>query len=196
MELLRRHEATAENTGGHVNVSFVEQLTPAEHVRLARLQKAFESVLYRLGNHPGSTKQRLMMMVGPGPLPADPSRVPTATEVGGLNRDKAEGLSFRHIEGAATDRHEFRFWAGTLDAGETQAHAELSAAMVLAARDASIDPVLDALMVEPMLLGRSPAGLAELTDLLALLPLSPEGREQAVELFSATREWENTGSND
>ncbi|MCX2731508.1 hypothetical protein OOZ19_14780 [Saccharopolyspora sp. NFXS83] len=196
MDLLHRHESSAANTGGHVNVSFTEQLTPAEHVRLARIQKGFESVLYRLGNHPGSAKQRLMTMVGPGPLPADPSRVPTATEVGGLNRDKAEGLSFRHIAGEDSDRHEFRFWAGTLDAGETQAHAELSAAMLLAAKDSSIDRALDALMAEPKLLGRAPAGLPELADLFALLPLSPDAREQAVQLFAATREWENTGSND
>ena len=68
--------------------------------------------------------------------------------------------------------------------------------MLLAAKDPRIDRVLDALMTEPKLLGHAPAGLPELADLLALLPMSPEAREQAVQLFAVTREWENTGTND
>ncbi|MBQ6641262.1 MAG: hypothetical protein IJH84_09535, partial [Saccharopolyspora sp.] len=197
MDLVWDADGYAENMGGHVNVSSTEMLTPPEYLRLARLGKVFESVLYRLGNYPNHANQRPIKLVGPNPLPPDPSAVSSFEDVRKLSRGKFDALNFQHVgPDSAAHRVEFRFWAGSVDKGVWQAHAELSAAMLAAAKDPSIDAQLEQLLAAPLLLGHSPAGLPQLAQLLGLLPMSPESQQQAVELFAATDPWKGDGNSD
>ncbi|MFE3785149.1 hypothetical protein ACFXPA_44020, partial [Amycolatopsis sp. NPDC059090] len=182
--------------GGHVNVSHASRpLSAAEKVRLARLNKAFESVLYHLFNHPDGSVQRSMHNAGPNPIPVDPSMADAVHDVGRLlSRDKYDALNFGHPE--SRSYREFRAPAGALYPEELQAHAELCVLLELAARDPSIDGALDRLMADPLLVGQSTAGLRQLLRLLELLPVSEQAQEQLTQLFMWTRPWEDTGDND
>ncbi|MEV7044763.1 protein-glutamine glutaminase family protein [Amycolatopsis sp. NPDC051061] len=193
----------ASYVGGHVNFSFVEQPELPVYGRVAQLNKAFEGLLYRLGNHYGTTAlQRKLWMVGPNPLPPDPATITSADEVQALSTGKPDAINFQHIDGDAGDWLEFRFWAGTLDVSVWQVHAEISAAMVLAAKDPSLHRRLDELMADPRLLGHEPAAatweaeLGLLLDFLELLPLSPAAQELAVQLYAWTAPWSEQGGND
>lgn len=192
---------TAERTGGHVNLSFDYQLSLPANGRLARLAKAFEDVLYRLGNHHGpASPPRRLTMVGPTPLP--PTEVTSLLDVRGLNFDRSDAINFTHVRWRLSDRYEFRFWAGALTEAEWQVHAELSGVMLLAAENPSIDGVLGDRLTRPRLVGHTPGfssprdELAYLMDFLELLPLSPAAEEQAVALHSWTRPVTVTRAND
>ncbi|MFE3784711.1 hypothetical protein ACFXPA_41785, partial [Amycolatopsis sp. NPDC059090] len=190
-------EAVAR-TGGHVNVSFAgSPLSAEEKVRLGRLNKVFESVLYRLFNHPGGSRQRRTGMVGPNPVPVEPGAAEAAGEVGLLlSRDKDDAINFGHPKSDFRSYREFRAPAGAVWPAEWQVHAEVCALLELAARDSSIDSALDRLMAEPLLLGRSPADLPELLSLLELLPVGAKAQEQIAQLFVWTSPWMDTGAND
>ncbi|MFC9250959.1 WXG100-like domain-containing protein [Amycolatopsis thailandensis] len=186
-----------ETMGGHVNFSFERPPELAVYGRLAQLNKAFEDVVYRLGNHYGLTPQhRELDAVGPNPIPLHPERITTVDQVQGLSARKFDAINFRHVLGGPGDRVEFRFWASSLDPAVWQAHAELSGAMMLAAHDPSLHRWLDELMVEPRLLGQDRShrsredALDALLDFLELLPLSPAAQDLAVGLFAWTTPWD------
>ncbi len=207
LEIIRTHGGgdapDAGYTGGHVNFSFDQQLPLPVYGRLAQLNKAFESVLYRLGNHYGTAAlQRKLWAVGPNPIPPPVDRLTTVGDVQGLSNGKYDALNFEAVLGKADDRLEFRFWAGSLDPAVWQIHAEISAAMVQAARDPSIHRRLDELMTEPRLLGHEPEpgtveeDLGLLLDFLELLPLSPDAQKLIVGMFAWTVPWNFEGDND
>ncbi|OXM53988.1 hypothetical protein CFP71_20355 [Amycolatopsis thailandensis] len=192
---------TAGAMGGHVNLSFEHQPGLPVNGRLAQLGKVFEDVLYRLGNHRGQgSSPRQLTEVGPNPLPL--ANVTSRAEVRSLNFDRNEAINFTHVAGSASDRYEFRFWAGALTEAEWQVHAEISGAMLLAAENPSLDGVLRERLTRPRLVGHTPEfsspreELAYLLDFLELLPLSPHAEEQAVALHSWTRPLTVTRNND
>ncbi|MFD2419621.1 hypothetical protein [Amycolatopsis pigmentata] len=209
LDIIREHRSesgerpTADKVGGHVNISFDENLKPHEYARLAQLNKAFEATLYRLGNHhvtaPGHRK---LNVVGPNPLPPDPRQIESHDDVSMLDTGKEDALYFGSVEGGKNDRLEFRWWASSLDPATWQAHAELTAAMVEAARNPAIHRRLDQLMADPDLLIRSNPDehpddqLAKLMDFLELLPLNPATQELVVQKFAATAPWRDDGHND
>ncbi|WP_446689112.1 WXG100-like domain-containing protein [Saccharopolyspora phatthalungensis] len=212
LEAARLHGGDARDSAGNVNVSFDWPLTPAHYVRLAQLVKAFEALLYRLGNVQGSAAggpHRNIKMAGPMPLPVT---LDTADQDGesaddygpahDLNSNKHDAVLFELTELNGLERTEFRLWAGSLNPAVWQARAELSAAMALAVTDPTIYPELERRMVEPDLLGHEDPGLDEdarleqLLDFLALLPLSPAAQTQVVQLFATTQPWRDTGGND
>ncbi|MBQ6642014.1 MAG: hypothetical protein IJH84_13430, partial [Saccharopolyspora sp.] len=193
---VRAESGDAAITGGHINLSFDAQLTPQQYVRLAQLQKSFESLTYRLGNHPNGRRARVMDYVGPNPLPMNPAEVTSYSDLRMLNRGKHDAINFAHLEGTGSDRVEFRFWAGSLDPAEWQVRTEISAAMLAAAQDPSIYPRLNELMTDPGLLGMGGAELPELQNFLELLPMSPEAQRQAVRLLAWTEPWEGTSGSD
>ncbi|WP_263399534.1 WXG100-like domain-containing protein [Saccharopolyspora pogona] len=202
---VQRQGGFGSESGGHINVSFVWQLTPVQYVRVAQVAKVFEAVLYRLGNVAGGdeSKQRHVGHAGPISLPSDPYAV-DGTGADGYDSlpnpdDKYRAVRFDAV-GFDSDRLEFRVWAG--DAGELtgnpglwQVRAELSAAMMLAGTDPGIYRELDRLMGDPDLLGYDDqtrdegAWLEKLAEFLELLPLSEAGQVQVVQLFAWTRPW-------
>ncbi|KFU75423.1 hypothetical protein SAMN04489729_7060 [Amycolatopsis lurida] len=195
--------AQADHVGGHVNFSFEEQLEPPVYGRVAQLNMAFESLLYRLGNHYGATAlQRDLWAVGPNPIPPPAREIVSIDEVQALSTSKYDAINFQYVDGDASDWLEFRFWAGSLDPAVWQVHAEISAAMVLAAKDPSLYRRLDELMADPRLLGHEPetgtneTELGRLLDFLALLPLSPAAQKLAVALYAWTSPWTDQGAND
>ncbi|QKV74006.1 hypothetical protein [Amycolatopsis sp. Hca4] len=202
--VLRRHGATAEATGGHVNVSFAGHTPPAAYARLAQLVKAFEATLFRLGNPVRSDRQRNLWAVGPNPWPLAPGAVRTAADVRLLSLGKYDAVNFQHVHGDdATDRVEFRFWSGSLDPAVWQVRAELSLAMLRAAADpAKAGRIADALRRADLLWRPDAAPLdeeqrwARFQELLHLLEPSPAARDQVVQLYAATRPWQPTGYTD
>ncbi|MBQ6640408.1 MAG: hypothetical protein IJH84_05140, partial [Saccharopolyspora sp.] len=185
------------NSGGHVNVSLAGGMTPGEYGQLAQLGKAFEPLLFRLGNNPRGLAHRSLTFAGPNPLPPDSSEVRTWADVTALSRDKHDAINFHHVHGTPDDRVEFRFWAASLDPGVWQVHAEISTAMLLAAKDPSIRAKLTELLTEPPLLGRGDVDQPRLLmDFLDLVPLSPAAQQQVVELFASTDPWRSNGGND
>ncbi|MGW4135114.1 hypothetical protein ACWEGT_43755, partial [Amycolatopsis japonica] len=192
----------------HGGVSFDLPLELSVYGRLAQLNKAFESVLFRLGSHDGTTaNEQKLQDVSPNPVPPRVDRIDTFGEVMGLSTSKEDALSddalsFAAVWGEPGDRLGFRFWAGSRDPAAWQVRAEISAAMVLAAQDPSIHRRLDELMVDPRLLGHDPKPgsrkeeLGLLLDFLELLPLSPAAQEQVVGMFASTEPWTFDGGND
>ncbi|MGW4135145.1 hypothetical protein, partial [Amycolatopsis japonica] len=196
-------ETWSGSTGGQVNFSFDQPLELPVYGRLAQLNKAFESLLFRLDNHDGATaRDWKLRAVGPNPMPPPIDRIDTFGEVQGLSNGKDDALSFDEVLGRPGDRLGFRFWAGSRDPAVWQVRAEVSAAMVLAAQDPSIYRRLDELMVDPRLLGHDPKSgdrkeeLGVLLDFLELLPLSPAAQEQVVGMFASTEPWTFDGGND
>ncbi|WP_446689097.1 WXG100-like domain-containing protein [Saccharopolyspora phatthalungensis] len=209
LEAARGFGGDARESAGRVNVSLDWPLTPEHYVRLAQLVKAFEALLYRLGNVEGSGAHRNLKGVGPMPLPVALGTLGQGEKtqhpydpVAFLNSNKRDTVRFHLDERDGHGRTEFRLWAGSLKPAMWQARAELSAAMELAVTDPTIYRALEQRMIEPDLLGRADPGLGEdarleqLLDFLTLLPLGPAAQTQLVQLFAATRPWQDTGDND
>ncbi|GHH56452.1 WXG100-like domain-containing protein [Lentzea cavernae] len=204
----RRRDAGAVpdpgGVGGHINLSFDRPLSRADAWALSALGKAFEGVLFWLGNRTGpDAGHRVVQVVGPNPLPPSLESFTAGHSFEQLNHSKYVALNFAHLEeNGPGERVEFRFWAGSLDPEVWQANAEISGAMLQAATDPSIRPRLDALLRDPFVLGAPGRPDAEafwstkLLDFMELLPLSPDAQRTLIQRAALSRPWSASKQSD
>ncbi|MFE0019822.1 hypothetical protein [Amycolatopsis sp. NPDC059021] len=192
---IQRHPITFSGRGGHINLSFRERAAaPHEYLRAAKINKAFEALLYRLANYTDGTQRRIWV-VGPNPFP--PARVESAADVAKLSRDKHDGMNFGNADETGQFRREDRYWAADGNAWVWQVRTEISALIHAAGMDSTIDAELDSLLDEmPMLLFSGRAGLPELVRFLRMVPVSREAQELILHLFAATQPWRSGADND
>ncbi|WP_285631744.1 hypothetical protein [Lentzea sp. NBRC 102530] len=195
---------SSERTGGHINLSFDQPLSRADAWALSALGKAFEGVLFWLGNRVGAdSDHRAIQVVGPNPLPPPFESFTAGHSFEQLNHDKHVAINFAHLEEDGSGaRVEFRFWAGSLDPEVWQANAEISGAMLQAATDPSIRPRLDELLRDPFVLGAPGRPDSEafwngkLLDFMELLPLGPEAQRTLIQRASVSRPWSASEQSD
>jgi hypothetical protein len=203
-EIIERHGGRATHrTGGHVHVGMHDfDHEVGNHNRLLQTYQAYEDVLYRLAQNPGSPNNRHR-----GTNWCSPNRSPAAgySHVGDAADYNRHGMAVNlsAARGYRTDHGEFRLWDGSLDPGVIQTQAKLSLGMVAAAvRQNPAGPAHSSPMrlgshrsqlQQAGLSGRRLRGEAWRNSTLNFRRLADEvfhraqDKDQATALFSATR---------
>jgi hypothetical protein len=172
------------------------------HNRLLQTYQAYEDVLYRLAQNPGSRNNRHR-----GTDWCSPNRVPAAgySQVSDAAHANRHGMAvnLRAARGSRSDHGEFRLWDGSLNPAVIQTQAKLSLGLVAAAvRQNPAGPAHSSPMrlgshrsqlQQAGLSGRRLSGEAWRSSTLNFRRLADEvfhraqDKEQATALFSATR---------
>jgi Putative amidoligase enzyme len=131
--IIRRHGGVpTRQTGSHVHVGAGDYGTdPACHIRLLRLCKQHEDVLFRLAQNPAAAAHRGRGFCEPNPDPADGYASVAAVRA---SHTRPAAINLGGMHGLPTDHVELRLWDGTLDPAVIQAQVNVSLAAVAAAR--------------------------------------------------------------